>query len=49
MPLKAYLGTRAKQYPDTPTHTTTHRNNNVNIDEIKYIFIVFPTKSVFKH
>ena len=32
-----------------PTHT--HRNKTVNIDKIKYIFIVLvlPTKSVLKH
>ena len=34
-----------------PSYTTTHRDNNVNVDKINHIFIVLvlPTKSVFKH
>ena len=34
-----------------PSYTTTHRDNNVNVDKINHIFIVLVllTQSVFKH
>ena len=44
--LDSIIGPRSKQCTGVPTYTTTHRNKNVNVVQIKYLFIVFvlPTK-----
>jgi len=43
--LNSIIGPRAKQCKGTPTYTTTHRNENVNVDKIKHILsvLVLPT------
>ena len=47
--LNSIIGPRETQRTGAPTFTTTHRNNTVNVDKSKYIFIVlvFPTTFSF--
>jgi len=44
-------GPRAKQCTGAQIYTTTYRNKTGNVDRVKHKFIVLvlPTKSVFKH
>ena len=38
--LNSIIDPRAKQRSNAHTYTTTHGNENVNVDKIKHIFIV---------
>ena len=49
--LSSIIGPQAQRCTEAATYSTTDRDNTVNVDNIKHIFIVLvlPTKSVFKH